>query len=115
MMGSGFFVYLCLVRILSKKFSVFIAVLLWFAMSFQTVHVYSHSIENAEHEALHNNQHHDKCFVCDFTFSPYFLPDAVIFQPSIWDFNKADYLFSTNDYRQLVEFYYPLRGPPILG
>ncbi|HLV46879.1 MAG TPA: hypothetical protein VKY32_07550 [Flavobacterium sp.] len=99
---------------LSKKFSVFVAITLWFAMSFQAVHVYSHYLENQKHVAQQDNQH-DKCYVCDFHFSPYLVSNPTVFQPIFWRFNKVEYTFSTNDYQHLSSFYFSLRGPPILG
>lgn len=102
-------------RVLSKKFSVFIAIALWFAMSFQTVHVYSHYVENQKHAAQQDNHHHDKCYVCDFHFSPYLLSSPVDFQSLEWHFNKVEYTFSTSGYHHLSEFYFSLRGPPVLG
>ena len=99
---------------LSKKFSVFIAITLWFAMSFQAVHVYSHYIENQKKSAQQDN-HRDKCYVCDFHFSPYLASSPTVFQPLSWNFNKVEYTFPTNDYHHLSEFYFSLRGPPVLG
>lgn len=100
----------------NKKLSIFVAAMLWLAMSFQTVHVYRHFVENQQHALDHHDGHqHDHCYVCDFTFSPYVSTNAIVFD--FVDFPEKVFLpsFAASNYHHLSTFYFSLRGPPVLG
>jgi hypothetical protein len=92
-----------------------------FAILFQSLHSYEHFLgdeiafaqHDSNHKDLHQNDHnHEKCFVCEFTFSSFLASTKPSFV-FISEFTKVPYHFPTSE---SVAFFsgssFSLRGPP---
>ena len=93
-----------------------------FAILFQSLHSYEHFLEeetalhqhDSQHYDLHQNGHnHQKCFVCEFTFSSYLNVENSSFT-FITNFVKVPYQFpSTENPTFFAGSCIALRGPPL--
>lgn len=92
-----------------------------FAILFQSLHSYEHFLgeeisvvqQDSNRKDLHQNDHnHEKCFVCEFTFSS-FLASAKPSFSFFSEFVKVPYQFQTPE---TAPFFsgssFSLRGPP---
>ncbi|MBE8725164.1 hypothetical protein [Flavobacterium hungaricum] len=100
------------------------AVMILFSILFQSIHSYEHIVKQLSEKQCHHDyndpngeithQHHDYdlCFVCNFAFGSYILPDSFSFQ--VLSFQKeTPYFFTFTE--KILSFsgdYYFLRGPP---
>jgi hypothetical protein len=100
------------------------AVMILFSILFQSIHSYEHIVKQLSEKQCHHNyndpngeithQHHDYdlCFVCNFAFGSYLVPDSFSFQ--FLSFQKeTPYFFALTE--NILSFsgdFYFLRGPP---
>lgn len=100
---------------LSLMFSVLFAIL------FQSLHSYEHFLgddiaivqQDSHHYDLHQNGHnHEKCFVCEFTFSSFLNSDNSSFSFN-FEFVKVPYHFPSTETPSFFSgSSFSLRGPP---
>lgn len=97
-----------------------------FALLYQSLHIYEHVLsdhkvdftENTHHTQPHfsaDHAHHEKCFVCDFTFSFITYTDQTTFE---WIYPIFDHHVSIVDTLLFTHFYensYIPRGPPSIS
>ena len=109
---------------MKKKFAILNLSLMFsvlFAILFQSLHSYEHFSDDtlaikqldSHHQDLHQNDHnHQKCFVCEFTFSSFLASENTSFQFK-QTFEAITYSFF---YNETPSFFLgnhpPLRGPP---
>lgn len=92
-----------------------------FAILFQSLHSYEHFLgdeitivqqDSRQHDLHHNDHNHEKCFVCEFTFSSFLNGENSTFT-LFFEFVKVPYQFPTPE---IAAFFsgssFSLRGPP---
>ncbi|TRX36721.1 hypothetical protein [Flavobacterium restrictum] len=103
--------------------NLFFAIILLFSIVFQSFHGYEHHEkqlsqkicyhkQSQKAELTHQHKGFDHCFVCEFTFGSYLLPDVFSY-PVATTSHKTPYFFATKE--AVLSFsgsLYSLRGPP---
>ncbi|MFD1603523.1 hypothetical protein ACFSJW_11610 [Flavobacterium artemisiae] len=100
------------------------AVMILFSILFQSIHSYEHIVKQLSEKQCHHayndpngeitHQHHDYdlCFVCNFAFGSYLVPDSFSFQCLSFQ-KETPYFFALTE--NILSFsgdFYFLRGPP---
>lgn len=100
------------------------AVTILFSILFQSIHSYEHIVKQLTEKQCHHNyndpsgeithQHHDfeVCFVCNFAFGSYIVPETFQFQFHSFE-KEIPYFFSVSEkIFSISATSYFLRGPP---
>lgn len=100
------------------------AVTILFSILFQSIHSYEHIAKQLSEKQCHHNyndpsgeithQHHDYevCFVCNFAFGSYILPENFSFQFHSYDSEIPYFLPLSEKIFSISVSSYFLRGPP---
>lgn len=100
------------------------AVTILFSILFQSIHSYEHIVKQLTEKQCHHNyndpsgeithQHHDfeVCFVCNFAFGSYILPENFSFQFHSYDSEIPYFLPLSEKIFSISVSSYFLRGPP---
>jgi len=101
------------------------AVTILFSILFQSIHSYEHIVKQLSEKQCHHayndpngeitHQHHnyDLCFVCNFAFEGFIVPDSFSFQFHSFD-SETPYFFPLSEkVYSISTTSYLLRGPPV--
>ncbi|MEZ0181030.1 MULTISPECIES: hypothetical protein [Flavobacterium] len=100
------------------------AVTILFSILFQSVHSYEHIVKQLSEKQCHHDyndpngeithQHHnyDLCFVCNFAFGSYIVPESISFQFHTFGTETPYFFPLTEKIFSISKPSYLLRGPP---